>query len=291
MTKRLLLFILLATCCIASYVADAQNEQSTDKYDGVFSYESHTYEGVTLPYRKAVLNADKAGEPILVTYLHEAPSRGTDNALQLKEAAVDSIYTYLLQSGRPAIFIVPHCPTTTGWTGQLRRVIHHLQDECASVSNVKGKYIAGCSIGANGVWCQLNFYPSYYTAAMAVAGDPSGYNAIEIATTPVLTVMGTADTVMPLVNVENFIPAVQTAGGTIRLDVEDDSDHVTTCNRAYTRERLDWLFSHSKGGTTGVASVKASQIATDSPVYDLNGRRVSHPGHGYYIENGKIVIR
>ena len=121
--------------------------------------------------------------------------------------------------------------------------------------------------------------------------DPSGYNAIEIATTPVLTVMGTADTVMPLVNVENLIPAVQTAGGTIRLDVEDGSDHVTTCNRAYTRERLDWLFSHSKGGTTGVATVKASQLATDSPVYDLNGRRVSHPGHGYYIENGKIVIR
>ncbi len=261
-----------------------------NKYDAIFSNEIYTSAGITLPYRKAVLNADTDKQPILVLYMHEAPSRGTDNAQQLKEAAVDSIYSYLATHNMSAIMIAPQCPSTMGWTGKLRDAVYQLQQKIIGSGNVADVYILGSSIGANGVWCQLHYYPGFYSAAMAVAGDPSGYEAQNIAKTPVITVMGTADTVMPLANMESFVPVVESAGGAIRFDVEDGYSHTATCTRGYTTDRLNWLFAHKKGVSTGLKTIPVADNTTDSAeYYDLSGRRVSTLAHGYYICGGKVV--
>jgi hypothetical protein len=45
------------------------------------------------------------------------------------------------------------------------------------------------------------------------------------------------------------------------------------------------------GTIDGLRMVKANNTA-DGPLYDLQGRRVQHPTHGVYIQNGKkIVVR
>ena len=43
-----------------------------------------------------------------------------------------------------------------------------------------------------------------------------------------------------------------------------------------------------EGEATGIEGITADEL--DGPVYDLLGRRVSHPSKGFYIVNGKKVF-
>jgi len=106
-------------------------------------------------------------------------------------------------------------------------------------------------MGGTGTWCQLGNYPDFYAAAMPVAGNPTGYNVENIATTPVYAVMGTKDAIMSVTPVSNMQASVTALGGTMLLDVVDGWTHQETCEQSYTKERLDWLFSQTKGALTG----------------------------------------
>ena len=266
-------------------------DEGLNIYDAVFEKATFTYGDQTLPYRWRLFNGESLQKPVILLYLHEAPSRGTDNSMQLQEVAIDSICRYLSSRDIPVMMIVPHCPPTTGWTGRLRRVVNELVKQSIADNNcyASGIYVVGCSIGATGTWCQLSNYPDFYAAAMPIAGDPTGYDAAKVATTPVRTVMGSADVVMPLANVQSFLPDVTAAGGTILLDILDGADHVTTCNTAFTTDRLDWLFAQKRSSETGIIGVMSITSNNDA-VYDLYGRRVSNPQKGIYIQNGKKVI-
>ncbi|MBR3545961.1 MAG: hypothetical protein IKN86_00170 [Bacteroidaceae bacterium] len=41
--------------------------------------------------------------------------------------------------------------------------------------------------------------------------------------------------------------------------------------------------------TTGIRSVASDQ--KESPIYDLQGRKVVEPQHGIYIKNGRIILK
>jgi len=58
---------------------------------------------------------NETSKPILVMYLHGGSSKGNDNETQIKEAAVDIIYKYLLNNSIYSIFVVPQCPSTDSW--------------------------------------------------------------------------------------------------------------------------------------------------------------------------------
>jgi len=45
----------------------------------------------------------------------------------------------------------------------------------------------------------------------------------------------------------------------------------------------------SKGTTTAITAIDVPDA--DAPFYDLQGRRVSHPRKGIYIQNGKKIIK
>ena len=276
---------------LESPYSDMTTEEGLNIYEALFEKAVYTYGDQTLPYRWRLFNGESMQKPAILLYLHEAPSRGTDNTMQLQEVAIDSICRYLSARDIPVMMIVPHCPPTTGWTGRLRRVVNELVKQNISNNGCDASriYVVGCSIGATGTWCQLSNYPDFYAAAMPIAGDPTGYNAANVATTPVRTVMGSADTVMPLANVQSFLPDVTTAGGTLLLDILDGADHVTTCNTAFTTDRLDWLFAQKRSSETGIIGVMSITSNNDA-VYDLNGRRVSPPKKGIYMQNGKKVI-
>ena len=60
-------------------------------------------------------------------------------------------------------------------------------------------------MGGTGTWTMLSSYPGLFAAAMPVAGKASKCNAENVAATPVLTVMGTADKIMKIDVVQDFI--------------------------------------------------------------------------------------
>ena len=254
--------------------------------DARFSRESFTLGQVTLPYRKAEICHSGIEKPALVLYLHGGSSRGNDNEAQLKEKAVSVISQYLIDNAIAATFIVPQCPTGGGWTSQNRKVVNELLKNYVKEGTVDPNrvYVMGGSMGGTGTWSQLSYHPSFYAAAMPVAGNPTGCDAANVATTPVLTVMGTADNMMSIPTVEDFRNDVLAAGGTFQLEIEEGWSHPMTCEQSYTDERLDWLFSQARGSLSGIQEIEGSKPITGK-YYDLSGRQVCSPTRGIYIQN------
>ena len=279
--KRLLMLFMLATLVSVAGFAD----------DDRFSRETFSLGSNTLSYREANICHDGTEKPILVLYLHGGSARGDDNEAQLNEAAVSVIYQYLYSRQIPATFIVPQCPSGGGWTGQLRRVVNEMVKSYANDGSHDPDriYVLGGSMGGTGTWTQLSYYPNFYAAAMPVAGNPTGLDAAAVATTPVLTVMGTADNMMSIPAVEQFQTGVLAAGGTLILETEEGWSHPTTCEQSYTDQRLDWLFSWHRGNSTSI-NAATSITPSSASVYDLCGRKVSSPTKGIYLIDGRKVI-
>ena len=203
-----------------------------------FSKESGTFAGKTINYRKAVIGSSE--NPALCLYLHGGSARGSDNEAQLEEKAVGTISAYLEDNSIPAIMLVPQCEAGGSWGGTMRKPLKALLDKYAA-SGTK-IYCFGGSMGGTGTWGLVSYYPGVFTAAMPVAGNPTGCDAANVASTRICTVMGAADNLMSIDNVETFLGELSSAGGTFRFDIEEGWSHATTCEESYTPARLSWLF-------------------------------------------------
>ena len=225
-----------------------------------FSKETFTYGGITLPYRKANIpgDGDKAS---LVIYLHGGSSKGDDNEKQIQEPDVSAISTWLSENNRKTIMLVPQCATNLSWLGTMQDALASLLQSYIErgVADADKVYILGGSMGGTGTWNMLANHPEIFAAAMPVAGNPSGLNAEAVAKTPLFTVMGTADKIMKISNVEDFLRDMDAYNAEYKLEIEDGWTHEDVCKKSYTDERLDWLFKHTRGAETGIASVADSE--------------------------------
>ena len=283
---RIAVSVVLVMTGIAAHSQEGNTELGT-----LFSHESFTMGSVSLPYRRAYVSHDDAKKPALVLYLHGGTSRGYDNEAPLQEKAISDIYAYLDSLHIAATLIVPQCPEDGDWTVLLHRVVYELLNSYVKTgqANTTRIYVMGGSMGGTGTWYQLSSFPNFYAAAMPVAGNPEGLNAENVATTPVLTVMGTADVIMDIATVRDFHKAVLTAGGTMTFDIEVGWSHLETCEQSFTAKRLDWLFSQVRNTETGIRETVNRKLS-NSKYFDLSGRRVEQPTRGLYILNGKKVV-
>jgi len=213
-----------------------------------FSRESETLSGITLPYRKAEIctSASGSSNPLsVVIYLHGGTNKGNDNSRQLSEPAVDSIGTYLLSHKIASVFLVPQCPSDKSWGGEMNAAVKALVDKYIQTGGASCKaYILGGSMGGTGVWSMCSSYPGVFAGAMPVAGNPSRCEASNVALTPIITVMGSADVIMDYEKVSEFVSKLQAVGGEASFTLEEGLTHEETCVRAYTESRLSKLFSY-----------------------------------------------
>ena len=172
-----------------------------------FTYHTHNATNIELPYREAIIAPSQGGRAALVLYLHGGTSKGSDNEAPIYEKGVDSIANHLLNHGRHAIFIVPQCPSNLSWGGPMNAALKSLIDLYLTDTIVDSNtiYILGGSMGGTGTWGMVSAYPNFFTAAMPVAGNPSRSDVNNVTPTPILTVMGTADAIMSVETVSNFI--------------------------------------------------------------------------------------
>ena len=242
----LIVAILVTVSCSKDENKDNPIIPQTKKIE--FSYEQFAVPDNMIPYRKAEISSSTDGKFALVIYLHGGSSKGTDNIKQLNEKGIDSIGNYLLKNQIKSILLVPQCPTDKTWDGTLKTVIKSLIDSYTAKSEVDRQriYMLGGSMGGTGTWSILSAYPNIFAAAMPVAGNPSRCDASNVATTPVLTVMGTMDKIMSIETVKSFAEQVNALGGNIKLEVEDGWTHEQTCIESYTSERLKKLFEYKK---------------------------------------------
>lgn len=249
-------FLLALPSAAQSYAADGGMP--------AFSRERFFHSGTWLPYRKAAFKIGEEKPAALILYLHGGTSRGDDNTAQLDEPAVSAISRHVSAHGLHAVLIVPQCPAGQFWAGAMSNVLTALVEDYAARDSIDASrlYVLGSSMGGTGTWSLLDNCPGLFAAAMPVAGNPSGHSARNVALTPVLTVMGTADHIMDLDTVRLFIDSLIQAGGEARLDVEYDWTHEQTCEESYTPSRLDWLLGHAASATTGLAPRADRQTPT-----------------------------
>lgn len=255
----------------------------------MFSKQVFADENMTLPYRKAIINGF-GGKASLVIYLHGGSSKGDDNESQMKEPGINAISTWLSKNNRKAIMLVPQCPTDKAWLGTTQDVLVNLLNSYINrgVADVDKVYILGGSMGGTGTWGMLSTHSDMFAAAMPVAGNPTGLNAEAVARTPVFTVMGTADKIMKISNVETFLSEMDMYQAEYQINIEDGWTHEDVCKNSYTDERLAWLFKHTKGQTTGItSSVNDDNKVVHVVWYSLNGQMIaSEPVQkGIYIKN------
>ena len=263
-------------CC----VVDAKSENNL-----VFEADKIVSAGIEVPYRVAHTNG--MGNQALVVYLHGGSSKGNDNDTQMKEAGIDSIANYLDFKQLNAVYLVPQCPSDKSWGGPMLGVLKALIDRYVRSESLDDTdiYIFGGSMGGTGTWSMLSAYPRLFTAAMPVAGNPSKCDADNVAKTPVYTVMGTSDRIMSVETASDFIDKLNARGAITRFDIEEGWTHEVTCIQSYTKERLDWVFGHSRNSSGIENPVADDKIVKSVQYFSLDGRQLSEsPCKGFYIE-------
>lgn len=243
----LLLMILLSMFFSCQKESEMEWEAPVMEQVG-FSFESGNYSNVPLVYRKAEIFHSLQEKAALVIYLHGGSSKGNDNTTQMKESAIDSISNYLTSRKINSVVLVPQCPSDRSWGGAMNEALKALIDEYAFDGTIDTNriYIMGGSMGGSGTWNMVSSYPNLFAAAMPVAGNPAKCNALQVATTPIFTVMGTADEIMNISTVTDFCNQLRSAGGEVEMETEEGWNHETTCIKSFTTARLDWIFAHYK---------------------------------------------
>ena len=266
--------------------------------DITFSKETFSDGAINLQYRKADIpgTGDKAS---LVIYLHGGSSKGDDNETQMQEPGINSISNWLYTNSRKAIMLVPQCPQNMSWLGTMQDAIVNLLQTYIDhgVADASKVYIFGGSMGGTGTWNMLSNHPELFAAAMPVAGNPTGLNAEAVSKTPLYTVMGTADKLMKISNVENFLKEMDSNAAEYKFDIEDGWTHEDVCKNSYTDERLAWVFKHTKAPASNVEDITGKESKPVKIVwYSIDGQRLlSAPMHkGVYIktsyyEDGNIA--
>ena len=64
-----------------------------------------------------------------------------------------------------------------------------------------------------------------------------------------------------------------------------------TVNKVGSSSTRGLTFSYADDSTTGIEAIENRQLTNDNVVYDLQGRRVSQPTKGIYINNGRLIIK
>ena len=195
--------------------------------------------------------------------------------------------------------LVPQCPADKAWLGSTQDILETLLKTYIDrgVADANKVYIFGGSMGGTGTWDMLSNHPDLFAAAMPVAGNPAGLNAEAVSQVPIYTVMGTADKIMKISNVEAFLTEMDECKAEYKFDIEDGWTHEDVCKKSYTNERLAWVFKHVKGQPTGIVPIaKDDSKLVNTAWYSINGQRLtSEPTQkGIYIRcslysNGKVI--
>lgn len=282
--KRSLLLVALS---IVTQMAFCQPDKTA-----YYKADSYTYEGITLPFRQLDMNQDKDGKSILVVQLHGGTARGTNNTSQLSASAVDSVEIYLRVHGTKAIFLLPQCASDRQWNESTRSVTtpmtevlsHWLQDFIASNDIDSTRvYITGYSMGGSGTWRMLNDNTTMFAAACIAAANPLMVEAAKVKLTPVYAIAGENDNIMDAEKIEQFATSLQTLGGEARYDMLTGCDHFATCDGAFTRERLAWMFSHKRNTPTAIHLNENNVNTVPEQFYTINGTPTNASAMGILI--------
>jgi predicted peptidase len=219
--------------------------------------------GNMLPYRLFVpRDYDPAKSYPLVTFLHGAGERGTDNRLQLTGQTGE--LSYINQSTAATFMLAPQCPPSDQWvevpfdhgsysiadtplSPSLRAVLG-LQSWVLTQYNIDRTrlYLTGLSMGGYGAWDLSLRFPTLYAAVvpMSGAGDPE--RAVLELDDAVWAFHGANDSVIPVSGSRDMVNAMRSFGGDPKYTEFPNADHNIWDTAYATRDLIPWTFAQQR---------------------------------------------
>ncbi len=184
----------------------------------------------------------------LLLFLHGAGERGYDLDKVKAHGPPKIVET---RNDFPFVVLSPQCcpggEWQRGWDAEIliQLVDHALQEHRVDPERV---YLTGLSMGGYGTWRLAARYPDRFAAIVPICGGGDPRDAERLLHVPVWAFHGEQDDVVPLIESERMVRAVQQAGGDAKLTIYHDLAH-DSWTRAYDDPDLyAWLLSHTRSG-------------------------------------------
>lgn len=225
--------------------------------------------GVTITYYLHVpqgYNPAKQYPIVLILHGGGEHAQATNSPLQNRAVILDQFYVHVwtstsIQQKWPSFIVVPQLVGDARWvdvpgkTGSYtlaqtpsngllaaKEIVDDLQSQYSGIDSTR-RYVTGISMGGYGAWEAIERWPTYFAAAipMAGAGDPS--KAADIAQVPIWDFHGAKDTVAPVSGSRDMIAALRAAGGEPRYTEYPMLTHGVWQTAFSMPSLFTWLFA------------------------------------------------
>jgi predicted peptidase len=270
--------ILVAIGLLACYVlaAPAKSEMTSEQRVGVASrlasrmlgrVYTDPVSGNVMPWRLYIPPGATGGSRRLplVLVLHGGGERGNDNFRQL-DASVQFLLSDALQGIEPVMVLAPQAAVRTGWVNypnlgppytnfdqrqipqseNIKTAIRLLREVAAEYhADASRIYLTGMSMGGEGSWDAVSYYPQLFAAALILngAGDPRAM--ARVTQVPIRFYHGSADPITPVANSRELAARLRELGALARYEEFPGASHDIR-ERVYTRENFAWLLHQTR---------------------------------------------
>jgi len=218
-------FALAAICLfLTAAVAKAQSKDRPE--EGFLGRSYHSSTGETMQYRLFVAPGyDAAKKYPVVLWLHDAGGRGSDNLKQISGSNFPGSHIWTTpenQAKYHAFVLAPQVDITKGWARphantppvsiRLALEILRVVEKEYSI-DLDQVYVAGQSMGGEGLWATLSNSAGRFAAAIALCGYGDASMIPHVAKGPVWIFQGQADPVVPVEKAREWVASLKHAGG------------------------------------------------------------------------------
>lgn len=212
-------------------------------------FEPKEFAGVKYQEFAKLSSDDKM--PALLIYLHGKSGCGTDNERQIQTPSVCNIHDFLQKSEMSIYFIAPQCPPTHEWAAHrdmpgyedkiFELIEHYIKDVGVDINRI---YLCGVSMGSVGTWKILQEKNDFFAAVFIASGGNRNAEPNEYLKTPLCVTVGEFE--RSTEDLRWLSLEIERLGGRVNFSILAGLGHREACDKAFTAERLKWLFSHSK---------------------------------------------
>ena len=237
----------------------AQSQQASPA-KGFLARSYHSPGGETMQYRLFVPPAyDAAKKYPIVLWLHGANGRGSDNLLQISDGNYLGTHVWTapeIQRKDPVFVLAPQVENTKTWsrphvnTGapvslRLALEIVDAVDKEYSIDRDR-EYVAGQSMGGEGVWTALAMARGRFAAAIVLCSDGFDDQVAPDAKVPVWIFQGDADPIVSVERARKWVAALRKAGGSPKYTEVPGVGHNVWETAFANPDAATWLLSQRR---------------------------------------------
>ncbi len=256
----------------AGYYKEITGTYNLDMLLHIFKAQSFTAsDGTVIPYRIYIPSSyDPENPPPVLTLLHGAGERGTDNISQLKNM-LPQMMNQIDSKYQNAIIIAPQCPlynadgTEARWVdwdwekgnystkeipeSNELKAVHELLFGLnnAMATDTSRYYITGLSMGGFGAWDMLARHSEMFAAGLVLCGGGDPEMASTLKDIPICVAHSTDDGSVPFRATREMVDAITEAGGKVLKFYElRGFGHIIWDDIGMEDDIANWLFYQSK---------------------------------------------